>query len=203
MASVPHSMRLLSHIDANSRLGARSFGGIVPLGLSSPMNIGRFPNVLRNQCPRSRCRTNRSGAGMIANMILTLISTERITQHTAAGHWRDHTIYMEAAGHAQHAPDTFAARDRFRRLTYRELISAADHLGAEMAARGIRVGQRVAVWLPSRVEIAVAMLACSRNGYVCCPSLHRDNTVLEVKALLERIRASVLIAQPGYGADAE
>jgi len=140
---------------------------------------------------------------MIANMILTLISTEWITQYTAAGHWRDHTIYTEAAGHAQHAPDTFAARDRFRRLTYRELISAADHLGAEMAARGIRVGQRVAVWLPSRVEIAVAMLACSRNGYVCCPSLHRDNTVLEVKALLERIRASVLIAQPGYGADAE
>jgi len=127
---------------------------------------------------------------MIANMILRLLSTDRIEQHAAAGHWRDRTIYMEAASHAQHAPDTFAARDRFRRLTYRELISAADHLGTEMAARGIRVGQRVAVWLPSLVEIAVARLACPRNGYVCCPSLHRDHTVLEVKALLERIRAS-------------
>ena len=136
-------------------------------------------------------------------MILTLLSIDRIEQHTAAGHWRDRTIYMEAAEHALRAPGTFAMRDQFRRLTYRELIDAADRLAAEMAAGGIRAGQRIAVWLPSRVEIAVAMLACSRNGYVCCPSLHRDHTVLEVKALLERMRARVLIAQPGYGADAE
>ena len=140
---------------------------------------------------------------MTTNMILTLLSIDRIEQHTAAGHWRDRTIYMEAAEHALRAPGTFAMRDQFRRLTYRELIDAADRLAAEMAAGGIRAGQRIAVWLQSRVEIAVAMLACSRNGYVCCPSLHRDHTVLEVKALLERMRARVLIAQPGYGADAE
>ena len=145
----------------------------------------------------------RSGEGMMTNMILTLLSIDRIEQHTAAGHWRDRTIYMEAAEHALRAPGTFAMRDQFRRLTYRELIDAADRLAAEMAAGGIRAGQRIAVWLQSRVEIAVAMLACSRNGYVCCPSLHRDHTVLEVKALLERMRARVLIAQPGYGADAE
>jgi non-ribosomal peptide synthetase component E (peptide arylation enzyme) len=65
---------------------------------------------------------------MMANMILTLLSTDRIEQHTAAGHWRDRTIYMEAAGHAQQPPDKFAARDQTRRLTYRELIGAADHL---------------------------------------------------------------------------
>jgi hypothetical protein len=39
------------------------------------------------------------------------------------------------------------------------------------------------VWLPSRVETAIALLACSRNGYVCCPSLHRDHTVGEIAAL--------------------
>ena len=38
---------------------------------------------------------------------------------------------------------------------------------------------------------------------MCCPSLHRDHTVLAVKALLERVRVTVLIAQPDYGADAE
>ncbi len=43
-------------------------------------------------------------------------------------------------------------------------------------------GNRVAVWLPSRVETAIALLACSRNGYVCCPSLHRDHTVEDVVA---------------------
>jgi acyl-CoA synthetase len=139
---------------------------------------------------------------MTNNTILTLLSTERIAQHMEADHWRDQTIYMAAAAHMRRAPHAFAVRDRFRRLTYRELIDAADRLAADMAHNGIRPGQRVAVWLPSRVETAIAVLACSRNGYVCCPSLHRDHTTMEVKELLERVRAAVLIAQPGYGADA-
>jgi acyl-coenzyme A synthetase/AMP-(fatty) acid ligase len=140
---------------------------------------------------------------MTNNTILTLLSTDRIAQHTEAGHWRDQTIYMEAAAHMRRAPNAYAVRDRSRRLTYRELIDAADRLAADLARNGIRPGQRVAVWLPSRVETAIVMLACSRNGYVCCPSLHRDHTATEVKALLQRVRASVLIAQPGYGADAD
>ncbi|HJY47416.1 MAG TPA: hypothetical protein VJ349_02030, partial [Stellaceae bacterium] len=44
-------------------------------------------------------------------------------------------------------------------------------------------GNRVAVWLPSRVETAIALLASSRNSYVCCPSLHSDHTVGDVVAL--------------------
>jgi len=100
------------------------------------------------------------------------------------------------------APGTFAVRDRYRRLTYAALVDAADRLAASLAGHGITSGDRVAVWLPSRVETAVALLACSRNGYVCCPSLHRDHTVGDVAALIDRMRASSLIAQPGYGADA-
>jgi acyl-CoA synthetase len=86
-------------------------------------------------------------------------------------------------------------------MSYRALVAAADGLARDMAARGVRPGQRVAVWLPSRVETAVALLACSRSGYVCCPSLHRDHTADDILALCERMRAAVLIAQPGYGAD--
>src|SRR5262249_42544294 len=41
------------------------------------------------------------------------------------------------------------------------------------------------------------------NGFVCCPSLHRAHTVTEVIALLERMRAAALIAEAGYGADAD
>ncbi|HZU91065.1 MAG TPA: class I adenylate-forming enzyme family protein, partial [Stellaceae bacterium] len=50
---------------------------------------------------------------------------------------------------------------------------------------------------------AIALLACSRNGYVCCPSLHRDHTVAEIVALIDRMRAAALIAMPGWGADAD
>jgi acyl-CoA synthetase len=78
-----------------------------------------------------------------------------------------------------------------------------DRLAAHLAGHGIRPGHCVAVWLPSRVETAIALLACSRNGYVCCPSLHRDHIVGEVVALIDRMHAAVLIAQPGYGADAD
>ena len=46
-------------------------------------------------------------------------------------------------------------------------------------------------------------LACSRNGYVCCPSLHRGHTAAEVAALIDRMRAVALIAAPGYGADGD
>jgi acyl-CoA synthetase len=94
-------------------------------------------------------------------------------------------------------------RDRHRRLSYAELVAAVDRLAAHLAGRGIRPGHRVAVWLPSRGETAIALLACSRNGYVCCPSLHRDHTVGEIVALVDRMRAAALIAQPDYGADAD
>ena len=46
------------------------------------------------------------------------------------------------------------------------------------------------------------LLACSRQGYVCNPSLHRNYTVAEIVELLTRTRAAALFAQPGYGADA-
>jgi acyl-CoA synthetase len=56
--------------------------------------------------------------------------------------------------------------------------------------------------MPSRAETFIALLACSRDALVCCPSLHRDHTVGEIVELLHRMRAVALIAQEGYGADA-
>ena len=137
------------------------------------------------------------------NTILTRISAELIAQYEAAGFWRGETIYMQAQWHARRAPDAFAVRDRHRRISYRALIEAADALAADLAGRGVAYGQRVAVWLPSRIEGVVALLACSRNGYICCPSLHRDHTVGEIVELMQRMRAAALIVQNGYGADTD
>jgi acyl-CoA synthetase len=135
--------------------------------------------------------------------LLTLLDAPTLAAYTAAGLWGEETIYHLAARHAQASPGAFAVRDRHRRLTYAELVAAADRLAAHLAGAGLCPGERVAVWLPSRVETAIALLACSRNSYVCCPSLHRDHTVSAVVALLDRVRAAALIALPGYGADAE
>jgi acyl-CoA synthetase (AMP-forming)/AMP-acid ligase II len=139
----------------------------------------------------------------MTNTILTLLSAELIERHYAAGHWRDDTIYSLVRDHARLAPEKFALRDRSRRLGYGELAAAVDALAADLAARGVKPGERVAVWLPSRMESVIALLACSRNGYVCCPSLHRDHTSAEILDLLRRTRATAFIGQAGYGADAD
>jgi acyl-CoA synthetase len=142
-------------------------------------------------------------ASPMTNTILTLLSAELIRRYYAAGHWRDDTIYSLARAHARRAPDRPALRDRFRRVGYATLVAAVDALANDLAARGVKPGERVAVWLPSRIEGVVALLACSRNGYVCCPSLHRDHTAGEILELLRRTRATAFIGQVGYGADAD
>ncbi len=135
--------------------------------------------------------------------LLTLLNAPALAAYTATGLWGDETIYQVAARHARVTPEAFAVRDRHRRLTYPALVDAADRLAADLAGHEVRPGERVAVWSPSRVETAIALLACSRNGYVCCPSLHRDHTVGEVAALVDRMHAAAVIVQPGYGADAD
>ncbi|WRL67220.1 class I adenylate-forming enzyme family protein [Blastococcus brunescens] len=137
------------------------------------------------------------------NTLLTLLSEENLRSFAAAGHWRDRTIYGLVRDHARRGPDKIAVRERDRSTTYGDLIEAVDRLASALAARGLRSGDRVAVWLPSRTETVVAVLACSRSGYVACPSLHRDHTVAEIAELVKRMRASALLVQRGYGADAE
>jgi acyl-CoA synthetase (AMP-forming)/AMP-acid ligase II len=136
------------------------------------------------------------------NTVLTSLSASQMKAFYEAGHWRDESIYALARGWAQQRPDAFVLRDRLRRVTYVELVAAADRLAGALHAQGVKPGQRVAAWLPSRFETAVVLLACSRNGYICCPSLHRDHTVGDIIELLEHMQARVLVAEAGYGADA-
>ena len=137
------------------------------------------------------------------NTILTRLSAELIEKYESEGFWRGDTIYALVRWHAQHTPQAFALRDRFRRLTYRQLLAAADTLAADLARHGVRAGQRVGVWLPSRIESVVALLACSKSGAICSPSLHRDYTIGEVAELMQRTRCVAFIWQTGYGADAD
>src|SRR4051794_27502228 len=132
--------------------------------------------------------------------LLTLLDAPRLAAYTAAGCWGSETLYALALRHGSEMPNAFAIRDRHRRLSYAALVAAADRLAFWLAGHGMRPGERVAVWLPSRIETAIALLACSRNSYVCCPSLHRDHTVDQVVELVDRMRAGAIIAQPGYGA---
>jgi acyl-CoA synthetase len=135
------------------------------------------------------------------NTLLTLFHTDRYEEYYRAGLWRDDTVYSLVRAHAQRTPDRIAVRSAHGDLTYRALVMHVDAFADDLASKGAIGGQRVAVWLPSRPETVIALLACSRNGYVCCPSLHRDHTVGDIIALLERMRATAIVAQPRYGSD--
>jgi len=138
----------------------------------------------------------------MSSTILSLLNAESLAEFYRRGFWRDETIHAVAAAHAARTPDRIAVRDRHRQLTWRALLDAAAALAADLRARGVGRGDRVALWMPDRIESAVALLACSRGGHVLCPSPHRNHTVAQVVELLERMRAAVLIHQTGFGADA-
>lgn len=138
----------------------------------------------------------------MTNTILTLLSRTRLARCYAAGYWQSDTIFSLAQSHALRDPQRVAVRDRGGTASYGELVQRAEALAGDLTRAGVRKGQRVAVWLSSRRETAIALLACSRNALVCCPSLHRDHTTGDVLELIERTRAAAFIGEIGYGADA-
>jgi acyl-CoA synthetase len=135
--------------------------------------------------------------------ILTLHDPQTAREYYAQGVWRDDTLYSLVREHARVRPQSYAVRDSRRRVTWSQLASWVDALASELHAAGLKRGQRVSVWLPNRVEAVVVFLACSRNGYVCNPSLHQNYTVNDITQLLDRIQSAAFFAQPGYGADAD
>ncbi|MHB8666111.1 MAG: class I adenylate-forming enzyme family protein [Burkholderiales bacterium] len=134
--------------------------------------------------------------------ILTLHDPQTARAYYAEGLWREDTLYSLLRDHARARPAAYALRDSAHRLNWSDLLAWVDSVAEDLHLAGVKRGQRVSVWIPSRVEAIVVLLACSRNGYVCNPSMHQNYTTGEVLQLLERIGCAALLAQPGYGADA-
>jgi acyl-CoA synthetase (AMP-forming)/AMP-acid ligase II len=138
----------------------------------------------------------------MTNTILTLLSQDRLQDSYASGYWRNDSIFSLVRQHSDTTPDRIAVRDRWNSLSYRELFERAESVAQEFADAGLKQGDRVTVWLSSRIETAIVFVACSRSGLVCCPSLHRDHTTGDVLELMNRIRAAAFVGEQGYGADA-
>jgi acyl-CoA synthetase len=138
----------------------------------------------------------------MTNTLLTLHDPALAWRYYAEGLWRTDTLYTLLCDHAARRPEAFAVRDSRRRLSWSELRGVVDAVAADLDEAGLKRGERVSVWLPNRVEAIAILLACSRQGYVCNPSLHQNYTVGEITELLSPIRAAAFFAEPGYGADA-
>jgi acyl-CoA synthetase len=134
--------------------------------------------------------------------LLTLHDPARARENYLSGVWQTDTLYSLARRHATERGSAYALRDGTRRLTWSALVAWVDAVAADLHGAGLRRGDRVSIWLPNRLENVVILLACSRNGYVCNPSLHQNYTVAEIVTLLSRIECRALFTQPGWGADA-
>lgn len=137
----------------------------------------------------------------MTNVVLTRLDAAMLREHHGTGAWRDETIYDLLRGNAERTPSAIALRTAAGAVQYDELLAVVDRFAAGLREIGLRAGDRVAVWLPSRVETVVTFLACNREGFVVCPSLHRDHTVGDVATLVERMAAKVVVYESGYGAD--
>jgi acyl-CoA synthetase len=135
--------------------------------------------------------------------LLTLHDPAVDRRHYLNGIWQTDTLYSLAWRHAAERGSAHAVRDGTRRMTWSAIVAWADAVAADLHDSGLRSGDRVSIWLPNRLETVVIMLACSRNGYVCNPSLHQNYTVAEIVAMLGRIDCRALFAQSGWGADAD
>ncbi len=132
---------------------------------------------------------------------LTLHHPAQAKRYYDEGLWHPETFYGLMARHAAARPSAIALKDGRRALTWSELRAAVDALAADLRARGLAGGDRVSLWMSNRVEAVIAFLACSREGFACNPSLHRTFTCADIGKLLERLSASVLVTEPGWGAD--
>ncbi|RDK06531.1 class I adenylate-forming enzyme family protein [Cupriavidus lacunae] len=135
--------------------------------------------------------------------ILTLHNPQHARDYYLSAVWQQETLYTLARRHARERPTSCALRDADMRLTWREVVDWVDSVAEALHRQGVKPGDRVAIWLPNVVQATIIFLACSRNGYVCCPSLHQNYTVDEICTLLNRIQCRALFGMPGYGADAD
>ena len=137
----------------------------------------------------------------MSNVVLTRLDASLLHQHHRSGAWRDETIYERFRDHAQREASAVAVRTAIGTVSYGELLDIVDRFATHLRSSGLRPGDRVAVWLPSRAETVATFLACNREGLVACPSLHRDHTVADVAELIDRMAAKVVVYETGYGAD--
>lgn len=134
---------------------------------------------------------------------LTLHDPRTARDYYEKGLWRGDTFYTLLARNATATPEAIALRDGRKSISWKALLDWVDGVATAFRADGLTIGDRVSVWLSNRVETVVVFLACSREGFACNPSLHRNYTCAEIIQLLQRLQSSILVTEPGWGADRE
>jgi acyl-CoA synthetase len=132
---------------------------------------------------------------------LTLHHPESAARYYEEGLWTRDTFYLLLQRHASARPEAIAVQDGRSKLTWSELQKWVDGTAAALRSYGLVGGDCVSIWASSRIESIVTFLACSREGFVCNPTLHRNLTCTEVGALLDKLSSRCLVTEPDWGDD--
>lgn len=132
---------------------------------------------------------------------LALHHPARTQEYYTAGLWQGETMYDLMARHATSRPNAPAVQDARRQLSWRELQGWVDAVARHFRGLGLAGGDRVSIWMSSRMEALVTFLACSREGLACNPSLHRTYSSADIVLLLNTLNSAVLVTEEGWGAD--
>ena len=112
------------------------------------------------------------------------------------GWWSDLTLSDAVARNAKRFPDRPAYIDHSgSSLAWREFDSVATALAGQLAATGIRRGDRVAVWHGDSAAIHLLFIAVERCGAVVVGLGARAGT-REVAAILHSSRPKIMISDP-------
>jgi acyl-CoA synthetase (AMP-forming)/AMP-acid ligase II len=105
-------------------------------------------------------------------------------------------LEMKARG----APDSPALSDRRCRLSWRELDELANSFANLLRHRSLRPGDRVAIYLPNRVEVVIALFAAMKAGVIAVPLNWRLQGPDLARVLLHCAPALVLTTAERSGA---
>jgi acyl-CoA synthetase (AMP-forming)/AMP-acid ligase II len=107
------------------------------------------------------------------------------------------SIPQLARSAAQRFGDAEAVVDGDVRLSFVELVAAADQAGRAFVAAGIGAGDRVAIWSPNVHEWIVALLGLQSAGGVVVPINTRYKGA-EAAYILAKSRARILVTVNGF-----
>ena len=99
-------------------------------------------------------------------------------------------LYRQANDH----PDSVAFISGNDTWSYRRLAAEVERAAQALLARGLQSGDRVALHMVNRPELAIAYYACFRIGAIAAPMNLRFKTT-ELRHLLQRLQAALYIGE--------
>jgi 2,3-dihydroxybenzoate-AMP ligase len=127
----------------------------------------------------------------------TPFPAEFAERYIREGLWRRETIPQAIAKAARERPESIAAADSTRSLTYSQLIAEAAGLADLLSHSGIERNDRVVIQLPNCVEFATLALACLEIGALPIMALAAFRKA-ELEYLVSFAEAKAIAIAPEY-----